>query len=114
MDMRQMDFPDGVFNIVLDKATIDSVLCAEGSLPLVAKCLSEISRVLASDGVFICISHGNPNNRLPVFEKPEYGWSVSVQNVPKPMLKIMKDHVLPQGNPEDERVYHYIYICTKK
>lgn len=109
-----MEYPDGVFNIVLDKATIDSVLCAEGSQPLVAKCLSEISRVLAPNGVFVCISHGHPGSRLAVLDKPEYGWTVTVEKVQKPMLKVMKDHVLPEANEDEERVYHYIYVCAKK
>ena len=113
MDMRDLDFPDGVFDIVMDKATLDSVLCAEGSLPMVAKCLSEISRVLASNGVFVCMSHGPPNTRMQVLDRPEYGWSVSVHTVPKPMLKAVKDHVIPDGQDE-ERVYHYVYICAKK
>lgn len=113
MDMRELDFPDGVFNVVLDKATLDSVLCAEGSLPMVAKCLSEISRVLGNEGVFVCISHGPPNTRLQILDRPEYGWSVSVHTVPKPMLKAVKDHVIPDGQDED-RVYHYVYICVKK
>ena len=112
MDMRAMEFPDCVFDAVIDKATIDSALCAEGSLPLVAKCLSEISRVLSSEGVFVCISHGPPNTRLQILERPEYGWSVSVQTVPKPMIKAVKDHVVPEGQG-DERVYHYVYICVK-
>ena len=110
-----MDFPDAVFNVVLDKATIDAVLCAEGSLPFVAKCLSEISRVLSSDGVFVCISHGHPNTRLQILDKPEYGWTVNVQTVPRPMLKLAKGNALPDGNEEgDERMYHYIYTCVRK
>jgi ubiquinone/menaquinone biosynthesis C-methylase UbiE len=115
MDLRDMDFPDCVFDAVLDKATIDSILCAEGALPLASKCLGEISRVLQAKGVFACISHGHPNTRMSILDRPEYGWTVSVQNVPKPMLKLMKDHMLPEGNGEgEERVYHYVYICVKK
>lgn len=115
MDLRDLEFPDGVFNAVLDKATMDSILCAEGAMPLAAKCLSEISRVLAPGGVFVCISHGHPNARMSILDRAEYGWTVSVQNVPKPMLKLMKDHLLSEGNGEgEERVYHYVYICVKK
>lgn len=108
-----MEFPDGIFDVVLDKATIDSVLCAENSLPLAAKCLSEISRVLTPNGVFVSISHGPPNTRLQILDQAQYGWSVSVQTVPKPMIKAMRDHVMSDVD-SDERVYHYVYVCTKK
>jgi hypothetical protein len=108
--MRELGFPDSVFNAVLDKATLDSVLCAEGSLIIAAKCLSEISRVLSSDGVFISISHAGPNSRMSILERPEYGWSVRVEKVSKPMLKLIKESSTENG---DDRVYHYIYICKK-
>ena len=110
MDMRGMDFPDGVFDVVIDKATLDSVLCAEGSLILASKCLSEISRVLSPEGTFVCVSHAQPGNRLEVLEKPEYGWTVSVATVAKPMWRDMKD----PASSDDNRVYHYIYICKKR
>jgi SAM-dependent methyltransferase len=113
MDMRELDFPDGIFHSVLDKATLDSVLCAEGSLPLAAKCLSEISRVLESGGVFVSISHGAPNTRMQILDRPEYGWTVSVHTVPKPMLKAVRDHISPDG-ADEERVYHYVYVCAKQ
>lgn len=115
MDLREMDFPDQVFNAVLDKATLDSILCAEGALPLASKCLGEISRVLSSNGVFACVSHGHPNTRLNVLDRAEYAWTVSVHNVPKPMLKLMKDHIITEGTGEgEERVFHYVYICVKR
>jgi EEF1A lysine methyltransferase 4 len=111
--MRAMDFPDGVFGVVLDKATLDSVLCAEGSLTLASKCLSEISRVLSPEGTFVCVSHGQPANRMEILERPEYGWTVTVATVPKPMWKLMKEPSA-SGDSDDNRVYHYIYICKKR
>ena len=113
MDMRAMDFPDGVFDAVIDKATLDSVLCSDGSLILAAKCLSEISRVLSPEGTFVCVSHAQPANRLEVLQKPEYGWTVTVASVPKPMWRDTKDPA-SSGQPDDSRVYHYIYICKKR
>jgi len=105
--MREMEYPDGVFDAVIDKATLDSVLCSEGSLILVSKCLSEISRVLSNEGVFVSISHANPSTRLSLLDRPEYGWKVVVEKVAKPMLNLIKE------TSDDDRVYHYIYICSK-
>lgn len=31
MDARKMNFPDGFFDIVLDKSTLDSLLCGEAA-----------------------------------------------------------------------------------
>ena len=104
-----MDFPDSAFGSVLDKGTMDSILCAEGSLILASKCLLEISRVLQPKGVFICISHGHPNIRMQVLEKPEYGWQVTVHNVPKPVLKLGRENV-----QEEENVFHYVYVCRRE
>jgi len=108
-----MDFPDSVFDVVIDKATLDSVLCAEGSLIHAAKCLSEISRVLSPEGTFVCVSHAQPGSRLEILQKPEYGWTVSVASVPKPMWRDSKD-LTSSGQADDTRVYHYIYICKKR
>ena len=37
-----MEFQDGIFNVVVDKATIDSVLCGEGSTHNAQKMLQEV------------------------------------------------------------------------
>ena len=48
---------DGKFNVVLDKGTVDCILCGEASTMNVQKALSEISRVLDAKGIFITSSH---------------------------------------------------------
>ena len=59
-------------------------------------------------------THARPT-RLQILDKPEYGWTVNVQTVPRPMLKLAKGNALPDGNEEgDERMYHYIYTCVRK
>ena len=50
MDLRAMEFPEGAYNVVVDKGTLDSVLCGEGSTLNVQKMLMEVSRVLDSKG----------------------------------------------------------------
>ncbi len=107
-----MDLPDGTFDAAIDKGTLDSVLCAENSYVLASDCLAEISRVLSPTGAYILISHGIPKTRLHLLERPEYGWRVSVEKIPKPMLKFMKDE-FPDITESDERAFHYIYKCRK-
>lgn len=108
MDLRQLEFPDGIFHVVVDKATLDSLLCAEGGIPYATKCLGEVCRVLAPNGLFVCVSHGHPTFRLPVLEKPEFGWTVTTKSVPKPMLGMA---ISPASDDKDN--CHYIYICQK-
>ena len=64
-----MDFKDGSFDTVLDKATMDSILCGENSMSNIASFLSEVSRVLTPKGVFITVSYGTPENRMCYLDK---------------------------------------------
>ena len=71
MNAMELKFPDQAFNAVLDKGTLDSILCGEGSTSNVAKMLGEVSRVLTDDGVYLCISYGTTKNRLSYLETDE-------------------------------------------
>lgn len=64
MNACALDFPDESFNAVVDKGTLDSVLCGEGSTANVAKMCMEISRVLKPNGVYFICSYGVPDNRM--------------------------------------------------
>jgi len=109
MDVRSMDSPDASFNVVVDKGTLDSVLCGESSTGNVQKALNEITRVLDSKGVYVCISHGQPSYRLSYLQRPEFGWDVKVHTVLKPMMGMQQD----SANQEEKDNVHYVYICTK-
>lgn len=61
------EFSDGEFNIVIDKGTLDSILCGENANPLADKMINEIYRVLDKNGVFICISYSNEDSRKVYF-----------------------------------------------
>merc|ERR1712107_559004 len=108
MDGRAMEFPDANFNVVVDKATIDSVLCGEGSTHNAQKMLSEVSRVLMPNGVYIAISHGQPSYRLTYLQRPEFGWNVKIYTVQKPMMGMTASL-----SADDKDNVHYIYICVK-
>jgi len=108
MDCRQMEFPDGIFNVVIDKGTLDSILCGEGSTHNAQKTLSEVSRVLSPTGYYLCISHGQPAYRLTYLQRQEFGWNVKVLTVQKPMMGMTASLA---GEEKDN--LHYVYICTK-
>eukprot|EP00392_Amoebophrya_sp_AT5.2_P006378 g6390.t1 len=86
MDVKQMEYGDGSYPTVLDKGTMDSILCGEASTLNIGKALTEISRVLDPKGVFVSVSHGQPNYRLTYLQRPEYGWDVTVHTVEKPRM----------------------------
>jgi len=73
MTYKQMDVLDmsenkqGEFNVVLDKGTLDSILCGDNSTPNAEKMLSEIHRVLAPNGIYICITYGDEEHRKKFF-----------------------------------------------
>ena len=75
MDYYQMDvcsddikeIESNTFELILDKATFDSVLCRENPLPAANFMLTvsldyiqEIERILAPGGTYVMVSSGNP------------------------------------------------------
>ena len=67
MDVRQLQYQDGTFDAVIDKGTFDSILCGDGSGPNAEQMLKEIHRVLAPQGVYICVSYGVKQQRIGHF-----------------------------------------------
>lgn len=86
MDIRALDFEPGQFDCIIDKGTLDSILCGESSTSNAQKALNEIHRVLSPKGVYICVSYGQPEHRMIYLEKPEYDWQVQNVSVPKPTI----------------------------
>jgi len=108
MNMTSLEFPDESFDGVLDKGTLDSILCGEGSTSSVAKVCQEVSRVLKPNGVYFIISYGVPDNRLSYIENADYGWTVTVHTIPKPTVSAT---AIP--DTKDATSVHYIYACVK-
>uniref|UniRef100_A0A7S1B136 Methyltransferase type 11 domain-containing protein n=1 Tax=Noctiluca scintillans TaxID=2966 RepID=A0A7S1B136_NOCSC len=108
MDARAMDLPDGRFDVVIDKATLDSVLCGEGSTHNAQKMLTEVSRVLNGKGVYLAVSHGQPSYRMTYLQRPEFGWTVKIFTVQKPMMGMTASL-----SSDDKDNVHYIYVCVK-
>jgi len=116
MNMCALDFGDASFNVVLDKGTMDSILCGKGSITNVAAMCMEVSRVLKPDGVFIIVSYGIPGNRLQYLQEETYKWRVSVHTVPKPSATASSSSsptATDAADPTDASSVHYVYICQK-
>jgi ubiquinone/menaquinone biosynthesis C-methylase UbiE len=108
MNACHLDYPDEHFDCVLDKGTLDSILCGEGSTGNVAKMLSEVVRVLKPNGVFFMVSYGVSDNRLGYLVSDEYPWKVSVTSVAKPTVSANA-----VSDSKDANSVHYIYVAVK-
>merc|ERR1711904_47554 len=106
MNCTSLEFADVTFDVAIDKGTMDSILCGEGSTKHCSKMMSEISRVLKPGGTYVVISYGQPDYRLNYFDKPEYNWNIlPASSVPKPTVSVVEE--------QDPANVHYIYIMTK-
>ena len=89
-DMHQ--YPEHIFGSVVDKGTLDAVLCCNTGQLDAASYINEVHRVLAPGGVFLLISLGQPLSRMAALRAP--GWpsayptrlgSASLNTSPKPL-----------------------------
>ncbi|KAH0785345.1 methyltransferase-like protein 13 [Histomonas meleagridis] len=71
MDVCDLQFKDNLFPCVIDKGTLDAILCTHDfELPM-SKMMLEISRVLAPNGVFIEITFGKTAEKLNILDSPD-------------------------------------------
>lgn len=105
---------DKVFDIVIDKATLDCVFCSDVPQRNVNKYLQEIERVLGPEGLYLCFSFGLPETRLSFLDNDEVedpgflAWTVDVHAIPKPTIDPFD--VADLKSPED---VYYVYVCQK-
>ena len=63
MDVRELKYKNEMFDLVIDKSTIDALLCGNFAYLNVAIMLKECQRVLKTGGYYMAISYGVPDNR---------------------------------------------------
>lgn len=68
MDATNMTFEDNKFDCVIDKGTLDALMCSEG-IDLPKKLIQEMYRVTKVGGYFTIVTHGDPECRVGLFEK---------------------------------------------
>ena len=78
-DVRALGCDAGTYDAVVDKGTLDSILCGDGSGPNADQMLSEIHKALSPTGVYICISYGVKESRMSYLQKKDYSWTVFCQ-----------------------------------
>lgn len=77
MDVRVMQPPGESFDVVIDKGTMDCVLCSKFPDEHCTQMCDEVCRVLRPGGTFLVISHATQSlSFLNYFDKPSHNWNV--------------------------------------
>ena len=97
------------FNTVLDKGTLDCILCGDNSVPNAAKMMSEVFRILAPGGHYLVITYGDPEVRKKYLETQPWS-SLSVDKLAKPSAAVSSTI---NADENDLKNFHYIYTMTK-
>mmetsp|Transcript_152965 Transcript_152965/g.490727 ORF Transcript_152965/g.490727 Transcript_152965/m.490727 type:complete len:164 (-) Transcript_152965:158-649(-) len=67
-DCKSMSsFEDGRFDLMIDKALIDTLLCEDNVPDLLSAYFKEVERVMTADGLALFISFGPPDMMLKYF-----------------------------------------------
>jgi ubiquinone/menaquinone biosynthesis C-methylase UbiE len=69
MDARDLLYPDNEFDAVIDKSTLDCILCGDEAYKNAGKMLMESQRVLKEGGYLFIVSYGKPEDREFHFER---------------------------------------------
>jgi len=101
MDVREIKYNDNTFDAVIDKSTIDALLCGEKSYLNVAIMLREVQRVLKVGGYYFIISYGKPENRMSHLERAHLDFKIELYTIKK------------DEDGDDNSKTHYVYVCQK-
>ena len=114
MDVRRLDFRNGYFDVVIDKALLDSMACGDGSAKNIHLMLSEVHRVLRPTGVYFCFSRAVEAQRKKYLKNTKfYNWKITKFPIQKPGLgTTMKNLGAPKK--DDKKNYHFLYVCLKQ
>lgn len=77
MDALDLQFLEDSFDVVLDKSTLDAILCGEMSFINSAIMLKEVQRVLKIDGLYLAISYGAPESRIFHLEREHLSFDLN-------------------------------------
>ncbi|XP_062175080.1 uncharacterized protein LOC133880195 isoform X4 [Alnus glutinosa] len=118
MDVRDMSlFPDESFDSVIDKGTLDSLMCGTDAPISAAQMLGEIT-------------YGDPTARMPHLRRPVYNWKTMLYIIPRPgfekpescssstksclePIPTTENGLLPPGFVLEDPDSHFIYVCRK-
>lgn len=86
MDATSLTLNDELFDLIIEKGTLDAILTGKRCLDQAFNMISEVWRCLKVNGYFISVSHGDPANRRNYFDLPEYNWQIRIVKLAKPRV----------------------------
>ncbi|KAL6565535.1 hypothetical protein OROHE_004590 [Orobanche hederae] len=87
MDVRDMSFfPDDSFDSVIDKGTLDSLMCGTDAP------ISASRMLLTPGGVYILITYGDPAVRMPHISRPVFNWKIELYSIRK-KLSLLSSYI---------------------
>ncbi|PPQ91499.1 hypothetical protein CVT25_013756 [Psilocybe cyanescens] len=104
MDVRDLAFADGTFDVAIDKGTMDAMMTAKGDVwdppqQVINDCTKEVDetlRVLKKAGIFIYLTFGQPHFRRRYLLRE--GTSLSIKELGEAFhyyLYILRKNILP-------------------
>ena len=103
MDVLKLDLADNTFDLIIDKGTVDSLLCGSNSFHNVYQMNKQMSRVLHKGGRVVTITYGQPDTRIDHFRRKKLHLEVEHKTVDKPVFS-------SDASPTSS--YH-VYVMTK-
>ncbi|GAU46805.1 hypothetical protein TSUD_268660 [Trifolium subterraneum] len=131
MDVRDMSFfSDESFDGVIDKGTLDSLMCGTDAPISASQMLAEVCRLLKPGGTYMLITYGDPKVRMPHLSKSVYNWKITLYNIPRPgfhkpecstsskksllePIPLTENGLLPADWVLEDPDSHFIYVCRK-
>ena len=101
MDVFDMAFKNNLFDLIIDKSTLDAISCSYDYFVNIAKMLKEIQRVLKIGGYYMVISYEEPDNRLIHLNRKFLKFKIDT-------IKLKENY--GKGVKND---FIYIYLCEK-
>ena len=112
MDCQNLEYESNSFDYVIDKCTLDTLLCSTNPFMAAAYTINEVQRVLKPGGYFMCISFGKPGERMNHFEREHL--SFGIEYCPMIASFANDEEMIKYFSSEkiDDGIYN-VYVCCK-
>ena len=84
MDCTSLEYDSDYFDVIIDKSTIDCLVCGTQAYKKVAMMMKECQRVLKTGGYFVSISFGQPASRELHFQRPHLKMTLETVKIVNP------------------------------
>ncbi|GMH30631.1 hypothetical protein Nepgr_032474 [Nepenthes gracilis] len=110
--------------------TLDSLMCGKDAPISAARMLAEVCRLLKPGGIYMLITYGDPNVRMPHLRRSVYNWKIVLYIIPRPGFQrppgttssiisslepvpLTEKGLLPSDFTLEDPDCHFIYVCSK-